>query len=122
MRKFGFVAVTLLVFVSSVTAQHMWMADPAHSAIQFKVKHMGFSLVTGRFNNFEVTVSTQNKDDFTHAQVEITIQSNSIFTHHEQRDYHLRSRERNSFHPRRTYLNLRWPDQDHHRYPYPPTQ
>lgn len=67
-----------------------WAIDPAHSELQFKVRHMLVSHVTGHFKNFTATVET-NGDDITSAKVHLTADVNSISTNNEQRDAHLRT-------------------------------
>ncbi len=67
-----------------------WTLDPAHSEIQFKVKHLMISTVTGQFNNFSGTIETIG-DDFTSARIEFTADVNSISTNNEQRDAHLKA-------------------------------
>ncbi|MFI5195625.1 MAG: YceI family protein [Chitinophagales bacterium] len=69
-----------------------WILDPAHSEVQFKVKHLMVSKVTGHFKQFNVTVETQG-DDITTAKVHFTADINSISTNNEQRDAHLRSND-----------------------------
>jgi polyisoprenoid-binding protein YceI len=67
-----------------------WVIDPAHSEIQFKVKHMMITTVTGQLTSFESTVEADS-DDFTAARVHFSADMNSITTHNEQRDGHLKS-------------------------------
>ncbi|TAD99386.1 MAG: polyisoprenoid-binding protein [Bacteroidetes bacterium] len=67
-----------------------WSLDPAHSEIQFKVKHLMIATVTGSFTAFDVTAETEN-DDFTKAKISFTAQSDSINTGNGQRDGHLKS-------------------------------
>jgi polyisoprenoid-binding protein YceI len=68
-----------------------WLSDPAHSEIQFKVKHLMISTVTGYFKTFKLEVETEN-DDFTSAsRIEFTADIQSINTNNEQRDTHLKS-------------------------------
>jgi len=67
-----------------------WAIDPMHSEIQFKVKHLVISTVTGSFKSFEGTAET-NSDGFEDANVSITINTDSIDTSQPQRDDHLKS-------------------------------
>lgn len=67
-----------------------WMIDPAHSEIQFKVKHMMITTVTGSFKEFKSEVETDG-DDFATAKVSFEASAASVFTNAEQRDAHLRS-------------------------------
>jgi polyisoprenoid-binding protein YceI len=67
-----------------------WILDPTHSEIQFKVKHLVISTVTGTFKNFEASLSTQN-EDFTDAEIDFSIAVDSIDTNQTDRDNHLKS-------------------------------
>lgn len=67
-----------------------WNLEPAHSELQFKVRHMMITNVTGHFTKFDATVETEG-DDFTTAKVNFTADVNSISTNNEQRDGHLKS-------------------------------
>lgn len=67
-----------------------WVLDPTHSEIQFKVKHLMITNVTGSFNNFDVTAETID-DNFTEAKINFSADVNSISTNNEQRDGHLKS-------------------------------
>ncbi len=68
-----------------------WKIDPAHSEIQFKVKHLMITTVTGYFRKFDLIVETED-EDFTKAKkIEFTADATSIDTNSEQRDTHLRS-------------------------------
>ena len=68
----------------------VWAIDPAHTSVEFAVKHMMVSTVKGRFSDVAGTI-TGNIDHPAGAQVEVTIAANSIDTRNEQRDAHLRS-------------------------------
>lgn len=68
-----------------------WKVDPAHSEVQFKVKHLMITTVTGYFKTFDVEVETEG-DDFTRAsKLFFTADINSIDTNNAQRDTHLKS-------------------------------
>ena len=69
----------------------LWKIDPAHSEVQFKVKHLMITTVTGYFRKFDLAVETED-EDFTRAKrIEFTAEASSIDTNSEQRDTHLRS-------------------------------
>jgi len=68
----------------------MWKIDPAHSEINFKVKHLVVSTVTGHFNQFDASVETDT-EDFSDAKITFEADVNSISTKNEQRDTHLKS-------------------------------
>ena len=68
-----------------------WKLDPTHSEVQFKVKHLMITTVTGYFKQFDLEVETEG-DDFTKAsRIEFTADINSIDTNNQQRDTHLKS-------------------------------
>ncbi len=67
-----------------------WKIDPAHSHVEFSVRHLMISTVKGAFGDVRGTVWTDDSDAAT-ALVDITIQVASIDTRQEQRDAHLRS-------------------------------
>jgi polyisoprenoid-binding protein YceI len=76
---------------AGTTTKTTWKIDPAHSEIQFKVKHLMITTVTGYFRTFDATVETVG-DDFTKAtKIEFTADINSIETNNEMRDTHLKS-------------------------------
>ena len=64
--------------------------DAAHSEINFKVKHLMITNVTGSFTKFDATL-TADKDDFTDAKISFEADVDSITTNNEQRDGHLKS-------------------------------
>ena len=67
-----------------------WSLDPTHSEIQFKVKHLAITTVTGSFGAFEAIAETSS-DDFSAAKVSFSADVASISTGNEQRDGHLKS-------------------------------
>jgi polyisoprenoid-binding protein YceI len=71
-------------------SQTIWKLDPAHTQIEFKVKHMMVTTVTGTFTNFGAEVTTEG-ENFMSAQVSFWADTASVTTHNEQRDGHLRS-------------------------------
>ena len=66
-----------------------WVVDPMHSEVQFKVKHLVISTVTGTFRNFEGGATTEH-DDFNDAEIHFSLDVNSIDTNQEMRDTHLK--------------------------------
>lgn len=67
-----------------------WTIDPAHSAAEFKVKHMMISNVKGKFTGLSGVLKL-DETDYTHSTVEASIQAASISTGDDQRDGHLKS-------------------------------
>lgn len=67
-----------------------WQLDPAHTEINFSVRHMMISKVRGSFENFSGTVNF-NPADLAAGSIEVSIDAASINTRNEQRDGHLKS-------------------------------
>lgn len=67
-----------------------WNIDPTHSEVQFKVKHLVISTVTGQFNSFEGTLESDT-EDFDGASANFQLDINSIDTNVGDRDAHLKS-------------------------------
>jgi polyisoprenoid-binding protein YceI len=70
-----------------------WNIDPMHSEVQFKVKHLMISTVTGSFSTYEGAVDTVNDTDFDGALINFSADIDSISTGQAQRDAHLTSPE-----------------------------
>ena len=69
-----------------------WSIDPMHSEVQFKVKHLVISTVSGFFRSFEGSMETET-DDFENAAINFALNIDSIDTNQTQRDEHLKSAE-----------------------------
>ncbi|GAB3496851.1 YceI family protein [Spirosoma knui] len=67
-----------------------WVIDPTHSEVQFKVKHLMVSTVTGLFTQYEGQLEMAG-DDFEDAKITFSADISSITTGNEQRDGHLKS-------------------------------
>jgi polyisoprenoid-binding protein YceI len=77
--------------VSHPTTASTWTIDPAHTQVEFEVKHMMFAKVRGRFRNVEATLVLGSDRQSDATRVEAVIESASIDTGQPQRDEHLRS-------------------------------
>ncbi len=67
-----------------------WQIDPAHSSIQFTVRHMMISKVRGNFEKFSGTIDFTEENP-ANSTVSVEIDAASINTREEQRDGHLKS-------------------------------
>jgi polyisoprenoid-binding protein YceI len=83
-----------------------WKIDPTHSEINFKVKHLVVSTVTGHFSKFDAAIET-SKEDFSDAKINFEADINSISTKNEQRDNHLKSADffDGANHPNMTFIS-----------------
>jgi polyisoprenoid-binding protein YceI len=68
-----------------------WKIDPAHSHIEFAVRHLMISTVKGRFGTVEGTVVADESDPTTAEVVDVRIDVASIDTREANRDTHLKS-------------------------------
>lgn len=67
-------------------ARRRWTLDPARSSAEFHVRHFwGLITVKGHFDRFTASFDGET--------IELTIDADSVETHNEQRDKHLRSAE-----------------------------
>lgn len=62
----------------------------AHASIKFKIKHLGYSWLYGRFDTFDGTLMLDEKKP-ENSTIEVTIDTASINSNHAERDKHLKS-------------------------------
>ena len=67
-----------------------WKIDPAHSQVQFTVRHMMIANVRGRFENFTGAVEFDEQNP-ARSRVDVQIEAASLNTKEPNRDAHLRS-------------------------------
>lgn len=67
-----------------------WRIDLSHSAVTFRVRHLGISWVNGRFNTWQGELVFDPADP-TAASVSARIATNSVNTENERRDADIRS-------------------------------
>src|SRR5262249_13342398 len=76
--------------IASAASAATWSIDPAHTNVQFSVRHMMLSNVTGEFGKVSGTVQGDQAAPAT-AAIEATIDATSINTREPKRDEHLKS-------------------------------
>jgi polyisoprenoid-binding protein YceI len=77
--------------LASASAQtSTWTIDPAHSSINFEIRHMGVSNVHGSIGGVKGTVLYDEKD-ITKSSVQATGDTTTVATGVEARDKHLKS-------------------------------
>ena len=89
-RKRNFIAAILFAATTlTATADAAdYEIDPAHSFVQFRTQHLGFSWLVGRFNEF---AGAFKYDGAAPSEVTVEIQTASVDSNHAERDKHLRS-------------------------------
>ncbi|EWH10297.1 hypothetical protein DS2_08480 [Catenovulum agarivorans DS-2] len=92
MKKLLISLAALLLSANAYSATYVIDDDNkgAHAFINFKIKHLGYSWLTGRFNRFSGTFDYE-ADKLAQSSVEVTIDTSSIDSNHARRDKHLRS-------------------------------
>jgi polyisoprenoid-binding protein YceI len=90
MKRLAVVFIAIFAVTALVTAQSEWKFDKVHSSVTFSIRHMVISEVSGNFKDFSVVLKSE-KEDFSDATVESTIQVASISTDNDYRDKHLKS-------------------------------
>jgi polyisoprenoid-binding protein YceI len=83
-------ATSAVLFVPAFARASTWDIDPAHTSIEFSVRHMMVSTVKGQFEKVKGTLDLDDKD-VTKSTVEVTIDVGSVNTHEPKRDGHLKS-------------------------------
>jgi len=91
-KKFaGIVLGSFLVLSSPLyAADYVIDKEGQHAFINFKTGHMGFSILHGRFNDFDGTFSWDSAKP-EESKVQVTINTASVDSNHTARDEHLRS-------------------------------
>lgn len=72
------------------TGSTTWTIDPAHSSVEFAVRHLMITTVRGRFTGVTGTLVTDDRDPAKSA-VDVVIDAATIDTREPQRDAHLKS-------------------------------
>ncbi|WP_425055369.1 YceI family protein [Pseudomonas abyssi] len=63
-----------------------------HASINFKISHLGYSWVYGRFNDFDGTFSW-DADKPEASAINVTVNTESVDTNHAERDKHIRGED-----------------------------
>lgn len=84
------VSATLLGGTAAHADDYVIDTKDAHAFVQFKISHLGYSWLLGRFNDFEGSFSYDESNP-ENASVSVTIDTASIDSNHAERDKHLRS-------------------------------
>ena len=80
------------IILPAQAADYIIDTKGAHASINFKIKHIGFSWLTGRFNTFDGKFSYDEKN-IAASKISVNIDTSSIDSNHDKRDKHIRSDE-----------------------------
>lgn len=92
MKRTPLFALLLGLVMAFPVAAADYKLDDAHSFVQFRIQHLGFSWLHGRFNTLEGSYSYDDAKPEA-ANIKVTIDTASIDTNHAERDKHLRSKD-----------------------------
>ncbi|WP_319782956.1 YceI family protein [Oceanisphaera sp. IT1-181] len=94
MKRTFIAAAMLLVTSQTYAAAETYVVDTKgmHASINFKIDHLGYSWVVGRFNDFKGSF-VFDEDDVANNSVEVTINTSSVDSNHAERDRHVRSED-----------------------------
>lgn len=88
-----FIALSLsAAALSANAADYVIDTQGGHASINFKASHLGFSWLTGRFNDFEGNF-VWDRDNPAASSIQVSIDTASIDSNHAERDKHLRSKD-----------------------------
>jgi polyisoprenoid-binding protein YceI len=90
MRNLKILTIMLVIISTSLFSQTTWSVDKAHTKVGFSVTYLVITDVEGYFKEYDAQITTSD-DDFTKANIDFTVNVNSIFTDNDKRDTHLRS-------------------------------
>jgi len=85
-------AFALMLPAVTLAADYKVDKKGAHAFIQFRIQHLGYSWLLGRFNDFDGNFSYDEKSPAA-SKVEVTIKTASIDSNHAERDKHLRNED-----------------------------
>lgn len=91
MKKLLLAAAFATSFTSvAQAADYVIDTQGAHAFVQFKVSHLGYSWLHGRFNTFSGDFSYDSAN-LAGAKIKLDIETKSVDSNHAERDKHLRS-------------------------------
>jgi polyisoprenoid-binding protein YceI len=90
MKPLPLLALSSLFLSPALALAGTWDIDPAHSTVEFSVRHMMVTTVKGQFQKVKGTVELDEKDP-NKSTVEVSIETASIDTREAKRDAHLKS-------------------------------
>ncbi len=90
LRKYAFIALFIGAPTLLLADEYVIDTKGAHAFVQFKVKHLGYSWLWGRFDRFEGSF-TYDEANPANNRVNVRVDTTSVNSNHADRDKHLRS-------------------------------
>ncbi|NBC46948.1 MAG: hypothetical protein GVY22_02920, partial [Gammaproteobacteria bacterium] len=82
-------ALWLPAIAAAEVEEYVIDTEGGHAFVQFRIQHLGYSWLYGRFNDFGGAFS-YDPEDPDNASIEVEIETASIDSNHAERDKHLR--------------------------------
>lgn len=109
MKKFLLAgSVAALMALPAQAADYVIDTQGAHAFVQFKISHLGYSWLHGRFNTFSGDFS-YDASKLAESKIQLTIDTASIDSNHAERDKHLRSADflNTGKHPKANFVSTK---------------
>ena len=84
-------SLSLLISLPSMAADYKIDVPGMHAYVGFKIKHLGYSWLVGRFNQFDGSFSYDAAEP-ENSSIKVNIDLSSVDTNHAERDKHLRGK------------------------------
>jgi len=88
-KLLSILAASILLTSTNLNASE-YKIDPTHSFVEFKIKHLGYSWLLGRFNTISGKYNFDSSKAADYQKIEIKIPTKSIDSNHAERDKHIR--------------------------------
>ncbi|KPV97866.1 YceI family protein [Pseudoalteromonas sp. P1-11] len=82
----------MMLSATANAADYVIDTQGAHAFVTFKIKHLGYSWLHGRFNRFDGSFSYDTKEQ-TGSNILVNIDTASLDSNHAERDKHLRGKD-----------------------------
>lgn len=94
MKKTLIAGATLLMASSAFAAPENYVVDTQgmHASVNFKINHLGYSWIVGRFNDFKGSF-VFDEAEAANNSVDVTINTSSVDSNHAERDRHVRGKD-----------------------------
>lgn len=89
---FGSIIASIVGLLSHVAVAADYEIDPAHSFVEFRIQHLGYSWLYGRFNDLSGDFSYDAEQPEA-SEISLEIDTASVDTNHAERDKHLRGED-----------------------------
>ncbi len=90
MKKTIGMLIAAMMSFSANSADYIIDTKGTHASINFKISHLGYSFIKGRFNDFSGQFS-YDPTNISASNVEVIVNTQSLDSNHAERDKHVRS-------------------------------